>query len=57
MIDPHLAELIDDHEAVLELLVPKQAIEQRRLAAAQESGNDRDRQHAAIPTLSATGAR
>ena len=43
MVEPDLAELVDDHGGARERRVAQQAREQRRLAAAEEAGDHRDR--------------
>src|SRR6516225_11995275 len=40
VIEPHLAELVDDHRRIYEPRVAQKAADQCRLAAAEESGHD-----------------
>jgi len=42
MVEPDLAELVDDDDAVRHRLVPQQPVEQRRLAAAEKPGEHVD---------------
>ena len=42
-IDTHLAKLVDDHGEAAALIVAEQMPQQRRLAAAEKSGDDRGR--------------
>src|SRR5207244_8628086 len=46
VVEAHGAELVDDHRRALERRIAQQARKERRLAAAEESGDDGDRQRA-----------
>jgi hypothetical protein len=52
MIDADLAELIDDHRRIGERGVAQQAVEERRLAGAEEAGQDADRDRRRRPARS-----
>ncbi len=51
MIEADLAEFIDENETVGELRRAQQAIEQRRLAGAEEAGDDRQGKGAVVGRL------
>ena len=48
MVEPDRAELVDDDGGVLHVLAPENAPQERRLAAAEKAGEDRDRQRVAV---------
>ena len=57
VIEPDLAELVDQHRRLLHPGMGEEVVEQRRLAAAEKAGDERDRDRCGRVAVRARGAR